>query len=69
MFLGIVPTQMLGHSRLYLSGDSRRGRAGDLVMVDGTLDHTPHECDGVVCRSCHGEVHGHVQTYQYGRTV
>lgn len=63
MFFNIVPT-----SRFYLSGGARRGCAGDLIMVDGTLDHTPHECDGFVCRSCHGEIHGHVQPYENGRT-
>lgn len=52
---------------LYLSGDSRRGCAGDPVMVNGTLDHTPHQRDGVVRRSCHSEIHGHVQTYESGR--
>ncbi len=38
---------------LYLSSDTRGGCEGDLVMVDGALDHAPHESDGVVCRSCH----------------
>lgn len=55
--------------RLYLTGDSRRGCVGDLIMVDGTLDHTPHKRDGFVCRSCHSEIHGHVQPYKSSRTV
>ncbi len=38
---------------LYLSSDTRGGCEGDLVMVDGALDHAPHESDGVVCRSRH----------------
>lgn len=47
----------------YLSRGTRRGCEGDLVMVDGTLDQAPHQSDGVVCRSRHSEIHGHVQTW------
>lgn len=35
---------------LYLSSDTRGGCVGDLVMVNGALNHAPHESDGVVCR-------------------
>lgn len=35
----VFPTRGL---KFYLSGDSRRGCAGNPVMVDGTLNYTPH---------------------------
>lgn len=47
---------------LYLICDARGRCVGDLVVVDGALNHAPHQSDGVVCRGRHSEIHGQIET-------
>lgn len=50
------------NSGLHLGSDARWRRERDHVVVDGTLDDAPHQGDSVVCRGCHCQIHGHIQT-------